>query len=65
MRTIFSTPDRSVATPYIHALAPRLIEFLYSETSKQLASDAEMSLTLESIQTVEALITLAEPKHSK
>lgn len=63
MRTIFSTPDRSVATPYIHALAPRLIEFLYSETSKQLASDAELSLTVESIQTVEALITLAEPKH--
>ncbi|GFG34432.1 hypothetical protein Cfor_07683, partial [Coptotermes formosanus] len=63
MRTIFSTPDRSVATPYIHALAPRLIEFLYSETSKQLTSDAELSLTLESIQTVEALIRLAEPKH--
>jgi hypothetical protein len=65
MRTIFSTPDRSVATPYIHALAPRLIEFLYSETSKKFASDAELSLTLESIQTVEVLITLAEPKQSK
>jgi hypothetical protein len=65
MRTIFAHPDRSVATPYIHALAPRLVEFLYSETSKQLTSDIELSLILESIQTVETLITLAEPKHSK
>lgn len=64
MRTIFAHSDRNVATPYIHALAPRLVEFLYSETSKQLASDVELSLTLESIQTVETLITLAEPKHS-
>ncbi|XP_021938507.1 HEAT repeat-containing protein 5B isoform X3 [Zootermopsis nevadensis] len=63
MRTIFAHSDRNVATPYIHALAPRLVEFLYSETSKQLASDVELSLTLESIQTVETLITLAEPKH--
>ncbi|XP_023717362.1 HEAT repeat-containing protein 5B isoform X2 [Cryptotermes secundus] len=63
LRTIFSHPDRSVATPYIHALAPRLVEFLYSETSRQLSSDTELSLTLESIQTVETLITLAEPKH--
>jgi hypothetical protein len=65
MRTIFAHPDRNVATPYIHALAPRLVEFLYSETSKHLASDIELSFTLESIQTVETLITLAEPKHSK
>ncbi|XP_069685594.1 HEAT repeat-containing protein 5B isoform X2 [Periplaneta americana] len=63
MRTIFGHPDRNVATPYIHALAPRLVEFLYTETSKQVSSEAELSLTLESIQTVETLITLAEPKH--
>ncbi|XP_067013409.1 HEAT repeat-containing protein 5B [Anabrus simplex] len=63
MRTIFAHSNRSIATPYIHALAPRLIEYLYTESSKQLLSDAELSLTLESIQTVETLITLAEPQH--
>nr|CAD7195140.1 unnamed protein product [Timema douglasi] len=65
VRTIFAHSDRNVATPYIHALAPRIIEFLYTDASRLPVSDAQLSLTLESIHTVETLITLAEPKHSK
>nr|CAD7398135.1 unnamed protein product [Timema poppensis] len=63
VRTIFAHSDRNVATPYIHALAPRIIEFLYTDASRLPVSDAQLSLTLESIHTVETLITLAEPKH--
>lgn len=54
-----------MATPYIHALAPRLVEFLYSECARKVFTDTELSLTLETIVTVESLITLAEPQNRK
>lgn len=65
MRRIFSHQDRAVATPYIHALAPRLVEYLHSEESRHLTSEAQLTFTLESIKTVDTLISIAEPKHSK
>lgn len=65
LKSIFSHPERSVATPYIHALAPRLIEYLYGENAQNVANDNELAVTLETIGTVEMLITLAEPQHRK
>ncbi|KAJ8688360.1 hypothetical protein QAD02_024155 [Eretmocerus hayati] len=61
VRTIFLHPERCINTPYIHALAPRLVEFLYSKHSKQVASEVELQYTLECITTIESLIVLAEP----
>ncbi|XP_043481712.1 HEAT repeat-containing protein 5B isoform X3 [Leptopilina heterotoma] len=61
LRTIFQHPDLSISTPYIHALAPRIVEFLYSESSKQVTNDSELSFTLECIMSIEGLIALAEP----
>ena len=58
-------PERSVSTPYIHALAPRIVEFLYSDQSKQVTNDSELSFTLECITTIEGLIALAEPTNRK
>ncbi|XP_070152954.1 HEAT repeat-containing protein 5B isoform X1 [Polyergus mexicanus] len=60
LRTIFLHPERNISTPYIHALAPRLVEYLYSDKSKQVANDMELTFTLECISTVEALIGLAD-----
>lgn len=65
LRSIFSHSDRSVATPYIHALAPRLVECLYFDTAKQILTESELSVTVETITTVESLIALADPKHRK
>jgi HEAT repeat-containing protein 5 len=65
MRSIFVNADLKVATPYIHALAPRLIENLHSDNVKLVTNDTELALVLESITTVEALIGLAEPQNSK
>jgi HEAT repeat-containing protein 5 len=65
MRSIFLNADLKVATPYIHALAPRLIENLHSDNVKLMTNDTELALILESITTVEALIGLAEPQNSK
>lgn len=61
LRTIFQHPELSISTPYIHALAPRIVEFLYSESSKQVTNDSELSFTLECIMSIEGLIALAEP----
>jgi len=64
-RSIFARAELKTATPYIHALAPRMIESLYAESSKVPTSELELQVTLESIITVEQLIDLSEPQHRK
>lgn len=54
-----------VATPYIHALAPRLVEHLHADNVRNIKNENELALVLESITTVEGLITLAEPQNRK
>ncbi|XP_049284271.1 HEAT repeat-containing protein 5B isoform X3 [Anopheles funestus] len=63
MRSIFANGELKVSTPYIHALAPRLIEHLYSEQARNPTNEQELALVLEGITTVEALIALAEPQN--
>lgn len=65
LKSLFTHQDRTVATPYIHTLAPQLVEFLYSDSAKKLYSDGELSVTVETIITVESLIELAEPHNRK
>lgn len=65
LRSIFTNADLTIATPYIHALAPRIMQNMYAENVKNLKTDTELSLVLESITTVETLIVLAEPDKSK
>lgn len=65
MRSIFVSTDLKVATPYIHALAPRVIEGLYTEKAKSPSNELELAMILESVTTVEALISLAEPQNRK
>ncbi|KAJ8926889.1 hypothetical protein NQ314_020740, partial [Rhamnusium bicolor] len=63
LKSLFAHQDRAVATPYIHTLAPQLVEFLYSDSARKLFSDGELSVTVETIVTVESLIELAEPQN--
>uniref|UniRef100_T1DQ05 Putative secreted protein n=3 Tax=Anopheles aquasalis TaxID=42839 RepID=T1DQ05_ANOAQ len=63
IRSIFANCELKVSTPYIHALAPRLIEHLYSDQSRNPANEHEMALVLEGVTTVETLIALAEPQN--
>ncbi len=65
IRSIYLGTDLKVATPYIHALAPRIIEGLYTEKAKHPTNDLELAIILESITTVESLISLAEPQNRK
>ncbi|XP_018322639.1 HEAT repeat-containing protein 5B isoform X2 [Agrilus planipennis] len=63
LKSIFNHSDRAVATPYIHALAGRLVEFLYTDAAKTVTSNDELTLTLEIVTAVETLIALVEPQN--
>lgn len=65
MRSIFVNAELMVATPYIHALAPRVMESLCSDAARSPKSDAELAVTLESVSVVETLVALAEPQNRK
>lgn len=65
LRSIFNHSDMTVSTPYIHALAPRIVEYLYTDSAKTVTSEPELMVTLEAITTVESLISLAEPQNRK
>lgn len=65
MRSIFVNAPLKTATPYIHALAPRVIESMCMPTAKNPKNETELAIVFESIGTVEALIQLAEPQNRK
>lgn len=65
IKSIFVNAELKVATPYIHALAPRLIENLFADNTKTPRDEIELALIQESITTVDSLITLAEPQNRK
>lgn len=64
-KSIFLNADLKVATPYIHAIAPRIIEHLFDESTRQPKDEIELTLIQECITTVDCLITLAEPQNRK
>lgn len=65
IKSIFVNAELKVATPYIHALAPRIIENLFADNTKTPRDEIELALILESVTTVDSLITLAEPQNRK
>jgi len=61
LKHLFNHTDKAVSNGYILALAPRLIEHLHSDLSKDPPSDAELQFTVEIINAVESLVRQAEP----
>jgi len=57
---IFEKADRSVSTPFIHALAPRILQYLYSDEAKNIQTKPQLELTLESIRVVQILVQIAD-----
>ena len=63
---IFEKADRSVSTPFIHALAPRILEFLYSSEAKNVQTKPQLELTIESIRAIQILVQIVDsPEKSK
>lgn len=59
--SILQHPDRQVAPPYIHGLAPRMIEHLHATVASSTPpSDTDLTLTIEELVLMETLVALAE-----
>lgn len=52
-------------TPYVHALAPKIVAHLCSPVSRLIESQQQLLVTIESINCVEALTALADAENSK
>ncbi|XP_064600027.1 HEAT repeat-containing protein 5B-like isoform X2 [Liolophura sinensis] len=58
--SILHQPDRVICTPYIHAIAPKVFEYLYSVSGGATVTETDLSLVLDSITMVETLVSMAE-----
>ncbi len=58
LHSIFQRPERMVSVPYIHALAPRMLEFLLDETSREVKTESDLQFTFECCQAMEGLLKL-------
>ncbi|KAI5731689.1 hypothetical protein M8J77_014389 [Diaphorina citri] len=63
LRTLFSHPDSSVSNGYIHALAPRVVQYLYATEKTSIDSELKLQFVLELIYTAENLVKLSQPKN--
>lgn len=61
--SIFQCPHRDVSTPYIHALGPRLVEYLQSTAGNIPQNDESVAVIIESIRVLEILVGLTDESH--
>ncbi|XP_037575108.1 HEAT repeat-containing protein 5B-like isoform X1 [Dermacentor silvarum] len=62
LRSIFQHQDRSVSTPYIHSLGPRVVETLLhcaDDLGNSTGNDLRLNVALECLQTLETLLAAA------
>ncbi|CAL8143424.1 unnamed protein product [Orchesella dallaii] len=57
---VFEKADRSVSTCFIHALAPRILQYLYGEEAKNVGSKVELEFILESLRAIQILVQLVD-----
>ncbi|XP_038071477.1 HEAT repeat-containing protein 5B-like [Patiria miniata] len=63
MCSIFQCKHREIATPFIHALGPRVVEYLHGVGSNKPDKDDEVPVVLEAIRVLEVLVSLTEEAH--
>jgi len=59
---IFQHGEPSISVPYIHALAPRVIEWLLGKQVRNPQDEISLALVLDSLQMVEVLLVITEPQ---
>ena len=65
LQSIFAHNDRAVALPYVQGLAPRIVEYLLDSESREIKSEIELLLVVESLNMVEILVKLVEEEEEK
>ena len=63
--SIYQHPDKDLSTPFIHAVAPDVMNYLLALGPKRPIDDVELTLTLEGIRMVETLTASADEQNSK
>ena len=58
--SICQHPDLDVSTPYIHAVAPSVMQYLLQIQENKPSSDIELAIALEAIKLLESLVALTE-----
>lgn len=61
--SILQHTDRVVYTPFIYALAPRIIEYLYTISNNRPDNDTQLTLVFEAIKMLETLVELADDEN--
>ncbi|XP_008187609.1 HEAT repeat-containing protein 5B isoform X4 [Acyrthosiphon pisum] len=62
LKAVFQLEDKYIATGYIQALAPRLMELLYVDIPNNML-ESNLIMLCEAISAIECLVQLAQPKH--
>ena len=65
MCSVFQIKHREIATPFIHALGPRVVEYLHGIGGNKPDKDNEVLAVLEAIRVLEVLVSLTDEAHSK
>lgn len=63
LHTLFSHSNTSVSSGYIHALAPRIIQYLHTTEKQSVDSELKLQFVLELIYTAETLVKLSQPRN--
>ncbi|XP_022085919.1 HEAT repeat-containing protein 5B-like [Acanthaster planci] len=63
MCSVFQCKHREIATPFIHALGPRVVEYLHGIGSNKPDKDSEVPVVLEAVRVLEVLVSLTDDGH--
>ncbi|XP_062895810.1 HEAT repeat-containing protein 5B [Mobula hypostoma] len=61
--SVFQQPNRALSTPYIHALAPLVVEKLKAVENQKPINSAELQAVQEGIKVLETLVNLGEEQN--
>ncbi|XP_051880477.1 LOW QUALITY PROTEIN: HEAT repeat-containing protein 5B [Pristis pectinata] len=61
--SVFQQPNRALSTPYIHALAPLVVEKLKAVENQKPINNAELQAVREGIKVLETLVNLGEEQN--
>ncbi|XP_071963983.1 HEAT repeat-containing protein 5B-like isoform X2 [Antedon mediterranea] len=63
LSSIFQCPKQDVSAPYIHAMGPKIVEYLHNMSGNQRDTDDEALVAIEACKTLELLVSLTEEAH--
>ena len=63
--SIIQHPEKGVSTPFIHVVAPLVIEYLLTVSKARPTTDIEAQVTTESIKMLATLVNLTDEQNSK